>query len=133
LGGDIGCPAAVANLWDVTDRDVDRFSRTMLATWGIYDELPDAAGLIKDPSGESGDQEVGPGGPDAVCLASSVTRGRSACRLPHLIGAAPVCYGIPVCISGLGHERERERHYICPATSGMVAQPHHKGEGACVR
>ena len=28
-----GCPAAVANLWDVTDLDIDRFARGVLDQW----------------------------------------------------------------------------------------------------
>lgn len=28
-----GCPAAVANLWDVTDVDIDRFARGVLDQW----------------------------------------------------------------------------------------------------
>ncbi|KAJ3416866.1 hypothetical protein HDV05_008451 [Chytridiales sp. JEL 0842] len=30
-----GCPALVANLWDVTDRDIDRFSKTLFDMCGI--------------------------------------------------------------------------------------------------
>ena len=28
-----GAPAAVANLWDVTDKDIDRFSAALLRSW----------------------------------------------------------------------------------------------------
>ena len=28
-----GCPLAVANLWDVTDRDIDRYSKGLLEAW----------------------------------------------------------------------------------------------------
>jgi len=28
-----GCPAVVSNLWDVTDRDIDRFCEALLGTW----------------------------------------------------------------------------------------------------
>lgn len=67
-----GCPAAVANLWDVTDKDIDRFSQAVLTSW------ISGAGAR--------------GGAD-VCAAVGASRG--ACKLPHLVGAAPVCYGIP--------------------------------------
>src|SRR5690554_3902175 len=30
-----GCPTLVANLWDVTDRDLDRFSKAMFSLWGL--------------------------------------------------------------------------------------------------
>ncbi|KAG0275409.1 hypothetical protein BGZ95_008824 [Linnemannia exigua] len=35
-----GCPTVVANLWDVTDRDLDRFSKALFTLWGL-DDLSD--------------------------------------------------------------------------------------------
>ena len=67
-----GCPAAVANLWDVTDRDIDRFANNLLEAW-----LQGSSDLLGD----------------------SVAEARGACKLSHLIGAAPVCYGLPVALS----------------------------------
>lgn len=64
-----GCPAAVANLWDVTDKDIDRFARSLLEFW------------------------LGSGQPR--CLAGAIGGARGVCKLPFLIGAAPVVYGIP--------------------------------------
>ncbi|KAF9145584.1 hypothetical protein BGX30_008143, partial [Mortierella sp. GBA39] len=32
-----GCPTVVANLWDVTDRDLDRFSKALFTLWGLDD------------------------------------------------------------------------------------------------
>ena len=66
-----GCPSAVANLWDVTDKDIDRFSTALLKDW------------LKA---------------DGADMAAAVPAARSACRLPHLIGAAPVCYGVPTAL-----------------------------------
>ena len=71
---------AVANLWDVTDRDIDRYSKALLAAW-----------LRK--AGASGE---GAGGGGA---AEEVAESREACRLPSLIGAAPVCYGRPAWVA----------------------------------
>lgn len=31
-----GCPALVANLWDVTDKDIDQFSFGVLNGWGLF-------------------------------------------------------------------------------------------------
>jgi hypothetical protein len=73
-----GCPAAVANLWDVTDRDIDRFSSALLEAWG--------AGQARE------------GGSGGVPMAAGVAASRGACRLRHLIGAAPVVYGIPALV-----------------------------------
>ncbi|XP_023932178.1 separin-like [Lingula anatina] len=68
-----GCPCIVANLWDVTDRDIDRFLENLLKAW-----LP----------GES----------DPMLL-EHIEQARDSCRLPHIIGAAPVVYGLPVALT----------------------------------
>ncbi|KAK3602692.1 hypothetical protein CHS0354_017898 [Potamilus streckersoni] len=65
-----GCPCIVANLWDVTDRDIDRFLESFLKIW---------------LNSENG-----------TLLTDIVTEARKACKLPHLIGYAPVVYGFPV-------------------------------------
>ena len=62
------CPALVANLWDVTDGDIDRFCHALLT------HATDAGGS----------------------LPRAVVRARAACRLPYLTGAAAVCYGVPL-------------------------------------
>ena len=58
-----GSPMVVANLWDVTDRDIDRFSRQVIQGW-----VDARAGK------ESG-----------LNMAVGVTVATSACRLKHLI------------------------------------------------
>ena len=63
-------PAVVANLWDVTDGDIDRFCDALLKKW-----------LEKDNN---------------VSLSQCVTRCRNTCLLKYLIGSAPVVYGMPV-------------------------------------
>ena len=63
-------PCVVANLWDVTDRDIDRYLEELLQRW-----------LISTP---------------APSLINAVHQSRSKCRLPYLIGAAPVVYGLPM-------------------------------------
>lgn len=64
-----GCPLAIANLWDVTDKDIDRYCGTLLNDW-----------LSHEP------------GKNAEL---AVQTARAACKLPFLIGAAPVCFGMP--------------------------------------
>jgi len=66
-----GCPTAIANLWDVTDRDIDRFCQAMLTKWLSKASLP------------------------STKTGQIVHDARDACKLRHLIGAAPVCYGLP--------------------------------------
>ncbi|XP_069395412.1 separin isoform X2 [Paralichthys olivaceus] len=65
-----GCPFALGNLWDVTDRDIDRFTKALLESWFA----------------------AGPGAP----LLEHMGPSRQATNLKHLIGAAPVAYGLPV-------------------------------------
>jgi separase len=72
-----GSPCYVGVLWDVTDRDIDKFSEEMLKQWmPTYDEKN-----VKT----------------ATCSVSrAANESRSACKLKYLIGAAPVVYGLPV-------------------------------------
>nr|XP_033793934.1 separin [Geotrypetes seraphini]XP_033793935.1 separin [Geotrypetes seraphini]XP_033793936.1 separin [Geotrypetes seraphini] len=65
-----GCPLVLGNLWDVTDRDIDRYTVALLQSW------------IK----------AGSGAP----ILKYVAQSRQATKLKHLIGAAPVVYGLPV-------------------------------------
>lgn len=67
------CLATVANLWDVTDRDLDRFSDACLETWGLFAGSTARADLSK-----------------------SVSLAREHCKLKFLVGAAPVVYGVPL-------------------------------------
>jgi separase len=62
-----GSSSVVANLWDVTDKDIDRFTLEFLR------RLTQNTQSIE------------------LALASS----RHACKLKSLIGCAPVCYGVP--------------------------------------
>lgn len=118
-----GCPALLANLWDVTDKDIDRFSHKVFRKWGLFSP-PSQEDLIATkkqapllPSsinnspikrnrrvrgGESKvpllvddvDQEHG------VSLDQAVAQSRDSCRLRYLNGAAPVVYGVPVFLRG---------------------------------
>lgn len=63
-------PLFLGNLWDVTDRDIDRYTEALLQSW----------------------LGAGPGAP----LLYYVNQARQAPRLKYLIGAAPVAYGLPV-------------------------------------
>ncbi|PYH48825.1 C50 family peptidase [Aspergillus saccharolyticus JOP 1030-1] len=67
-----GSPALVATLWDVTDKDIDRFAKSTFDKWGLF-------------GGEA----------EAVALDEAVSQSRQACVLKYLNGAAPVIYGIP--------------------------------------
>lgn len=121
-----GCPAAIANLWDVTDGDIDRFSRFLLHKWlgtpnnvdsvTFERNLPDStypgtAGADQHGSKKNcgtGNSVVESEKPlDATKssdvgmrskMGSFIGEGRDLCRLPYLIGASPVYYGVPTSI-----------------------------------
>ncbi|KAJ5698312.1 hypothetical protein N7462_000317 [Penicillium macrosclerotiorum] len=73
-----GSPALVATLWDVTDKDIDRFATSTFDTWG----------LLRKEKSSSRVGEVG--------LDTAVASARGSCVLKYLNGAAPVVYGVPV-------------------------------------
>uniref|UniRef100_A0A3Q4MVM5 separase n=1 Tax=Neolamprologus brichardi TaxID=32507 RepID=A0A3Q4MVM5_NEOBR len=69
----IAGPFILGNLWDVTDRDIDRFTKALLESWF----------------------SAGSGAPLLDFMGSS----RQATHLKYLIGSAPVVYGLPVHLS----------------------------------
>ncbi|KAL7549792.1 hypothetical protein ACHAWF_017680 [Thalassiosira exigua] len=75
-----GSPCVVGNLWDVTDRDIDRYSLALMEFFfsSQNDKLPS--------------------------LAKCVANARRACKLRYLNGGAPVCYGVPVVCSSFLRE-----------------------------
>ncbi|WPT11593.1 Separase [Picochlorum sp. SENEW3] len=75
-----GCPAVIGNLWDVTDKDIDRYCQE------IVTKCISSCSTTSSEDGKGQHMSIG-----------QVTQtSRHACKLPYLIGAAPVCYGIPV-------------------------------------
>ena len=119
-----GCPAAIANLWDVTDGDIDRFSRFLLHKWLGTSNEPDSplpctnTECTKEQSSGSSSclgvkkssraskqattcdkhldvVSLKAGGDQSLKMGSFIGEGRDLCRLPYLIGASPVYYGVP--------------------------------------
>lgn len=66
-----GSPMVVANLWDVTDKDIDIFGLSLLAKWGFTCPGNDTIG-------------------------QAVAKSRDACTLKYLNGAAPILHGLPL-------------------------------------
>lgn len=115
-----GCPALLANLWDVTDKDIDRFSHTALEKWGLFSSPEHSTATTKQASvllsvNSSPTRRVGRarGGETKVpllvdvvedehglSLDQAVAQSRDSCRLRYLNGAAPVVYGVPVFLRG---------------------------------
>ncbi|XP_010540470.1 PREDICTED: separase isoform X2 [Tarenaya hassleriana] len=134
-------PAIVANLWDVTDRDIDRFGKAMLEGWlkersscsencsshccnSLADELAamDIKGNTKKPlmrkKKPSSRKKATSfdGSRNSICdhkgrtIGSFMAGAREACMLPFLIGAAPVCYGVPTGIRRKKDLKTESRH-----------------------
>ena len=104
-----GSAAVLATLWDVTDKDIDRFSQTVLEEWGLFEKKAQPS-VFDSPVKKSvkrkgkrkvdDTQEVKNGGGEGhVSLDEAVARGRDSCILKYLNGAAPVVYGVPVFLS----------------------------------
>ena len=99
-----GCPAMLATLWDVTDKDIDRFSQTVLETWGLFGagQPPVSSSPVKKGARQTGKsrakitEKAGSDESESMALDQAVTRGRDSCILRYLNGAAPVVYGVPV-------------------------------------
>lgn len=148
-----GSPAIVANLWDVTDRDIDRFGKALLEAWlrersdsssseggcsqceSLADEL--AALNLKSndnntkrtrkPStrnkpAQSNANVDGSGKIECIHnkhrrkIGSFIAAAREACTLPYLIGAAPVCYGVPT-----GITRKKGIDALLPSSSSSTS------------
>lgn len=116
-----GSPVIVANLWEVTDKDIDRFGKSMLDailrersnvsfSCDQCDTISDQLDSLKitDRKRTQRVKTKKDTTPD-MCnmnvstnhcnhrpkIGSFMGQARGACTLPFLIGAAPVCYGVP--------------------------------------
>lgn len=74
-------PALVANLWDVTDRDIDKFAQS------VFDKMNLNVESVRDWREENTT--------NSTSVVSAVAQSRESCKLKYLTGAAPVIYGIP--------------------------------------
>ncbi|KAK8161491.1 peptidase family C50-domain-containing protein [Phyllosticta citrichinensis] len=107
-----GVPAVMGMLWDVTDKDCDRFAVATLSSWGLFTAPKEGSdGESKTHAkGTSSKREKSKSraadrenrqrpvsaGAGVVGLDEAVARSRDACYLRYLNGAAAVVYGIPV-------------------------------------
>jgi len=68
----------IANLWDVTDRDIDKL------TQAVFDKMNLTS------NGRSEKPEKG-----GTSIIKALAEAREVCKLKFITGAAPVVYGIP--------------------------------------
>jgi separase len=90
-----GSPALVATLWDVTDKDIDRFFQSTFERWGLFGKQEET-GSRKGKGKERKRVEVLE--EKRTSLVEAVAKSREACILPFLNAAAVVVYGVPVYI-----------------------------------
>ena len=75
-----GCPTYLGCLWNVTDRDIDRFAERLLKhTFKIYDQEDENNNVEKCTS-----------------VTKAVALSRDICKLKYLNGSAPVVRGLPI-------------------------------------
>ncbi|KAL2000566.1 hypothetical protein VTN02DRAFT_2896 [Thermoascus thermophilus] len=102
-----GTPALVATLWDVTDKDIDRFAKSAFERWGLFagpqaHETEDAhakkgkSRSTKEDGSTSQSPSLEPEHHQFAALDEAVAKSRGSCLLKYLNGAAPVIYGVPV-------------------------------------
>ncbi|XP_022978634.1 separase isoform X2 [Cucurbita maxima] len=117
-----GSPVIVANLWEVTDKDIDRFGKAILEAWlrerscalpssVQYDIVTKELEAMKISS-KRANKKVASKSLPTTCesnssrdhsvrsrmIGSFLCEAREACNLRYLIGASPVCYGVPTSI-----------------------------------
>ncbi|XP_024626543.1 separase [Medicago truncatula] len=121
----VGSPFVVANLWEVTDKDINLFSKVMLDAWlkerskvtmqclqcNLLSEKFEAINLkggkgrakrkvpkkksLKSPESDSLENKCS----HRRTIGAFMGEARNACVLRFLNGAAPICYGVPTGIS----------------------------------
>ncbi|KAI1744021.1 peptidase family C50-domain-containing protein [Xylaria scruposa] len=109
-----GSPAVVGTLWDVTDRDIDRFAAAVFEDWGLFPRdtfaREDNTNFGKAAAKRKGAAQRKKGAAaaaaaaaqqrekeDPASLVQAVAKARTeACRFKYLTAAAVVVYGIPV-------------------------------------
>ena len=93
-----GSPAVVGTLWDVTDKDIDRFAMRTFVNWGLLDGTAEAELGKSGRKGKGKKMEKQQDHPRRarMTLSEAVMDARDVCVLRYLNGAAPVIYGVPV-------------------------------------
>ena len=95
-----GASWVVGNLWDVTDRDIDRLSMSCMES--LFGHRPPSSSGRKSGSQGNATQKAraqsSGAGADAcrpLSTAEGLRRSRAVCKMARLVGCAPVMYGLP--------------------------------------
>jgi separase len=96
-----GAQYVVANMWDVTDKDIDKLSmECMRLCFGNDEDVSSiAATNTSTTSSSSIHSDVGlppqSTGSAALLPAEALAASREMCKLKNAVGCAPVIYGLP--------------------------------------
>jgi separase len=71
----------IANLWDVTDRDIDKLTQAVIDKMRLTPEAHQGKPSLSETDGFS--------------VVKALAEAREVCKLKYITGAAPVVYGIP--------------------------------------
>jgi len=84
----------------VSDRDIDRFADALLRMGAYVKDPPPSASV---PAGKQGSKKELPPVQSSphLSLVQCVAAARDRVRMRWIIGAAPVCYGLPAHIQGV--------------------------------
>jgi separase len=93
-----GAPALVATLWDVTDKDIDRFFQSTFEHWGLLEKHEEQTSRKGRGKGKERRKFGVIEEEKRTSLVEAVAMSREACILPFLNAAAVVVYGVPVYI-----------------------------------
>ncbi|CAK7220301.1 separin protein [Sporothrix bragantina] len=95
-----GCPAVVGTLWDVTDKDIDRFAGQAFEEWGLVSRgaFDDSSKDSKNNKSSKSSKKTSSTSPTraTASLVEAIMRARDAPRFRYLTAAAVCVYGIPV-------------------------------------
>jgi separase len=98
-----GCSMVIGNLWDVTDKDLDRFC---ISTLNSMTNCGGGSGGSRSRSSSSSSSSSSSNEEDSVNVLRKVTLARDQCKMKYLIGAAPVCYGVPIAVTCTTMQRD---------------------------
>jgi separase len=99
-----GADYVVANLWDVTDKDIDKLSIECMKIY--FDDIKITEKLDSNSSSDWGMSEGNTNKfqiKTNICdyegfysLSRALIKSRSVCKMQNVVGCAPVVYGLPL-------------------------------------
>ncbi|VDN98079.1 unnamed protein product [Rodentolepis nana] len=81
-----GAPTAVTLMWDVTDKDIDRFTQCFLDNWIRSKEIGED---------ENGDKENNEAESSRLTMTWKIFKSTKVCKLQSLVGKSVIVYGLP--------------------------------------